>query len=182
MAEDTDFTLTLHKHYWKVGYASKAIAYTEAPETIRTLARQRFRWCYGTMQCLWKHRDLLFNPKFGALGFLSLPSIWIFQILLVALTPIVDIVLILAMFAGNGMVILPYLLAFLLFDQMIAWTACTMEGESLKKTWLMIPMRLIYRPLLSWVVWRSIFAAIRGVLVGWGKLERTASVSVPSKS
>ena len=58
-----------------------------------TLAQQRFRWAFGTMQCLWKHRDLVFNPRFGALGWFSLPSIWFFQILLVALTPLVDVLL-----------------------------------------------------------------------------------------
>ena len=52
-----------------------------------------FRWCFGTMQCLWKHRDMLFSTRFKALGFFSLPSIWFFQIILVALTPLVDFML-----------------------------------------------------------------------------------------
>ena len=180
LAEDTDLTLTLHKRGWRIRYAADAVAYTEAPETVRTLAKQRFRWCYGTMQCLWKHRDMLFNPRFRALGLFSLPGVWFFQIALVALTPVVDGILLGALFAGNARIVLPYVLAFLLLDQLIAVLACALEGEPLRRSWLMVPMRLIYRPLLSWVVWKSIVTAARGVLVGWGKLERTASVSAPT--
>lgn len=179
LAEDTDLTLTLHRRRWRVTYAADAIAYTEAPETVGTLAKQRFRWCYGTMQCLWKHRDMLFNPRYRALGWFSLPGVWFFQIGLVALTPLVDIILLGALFAGNAKIILPYVLAFLLLDQALAMLACVLEREPLRRSWIMIPMRLIYRPLLSWVVWKSILTAARGVLVGWGKLERTGNVTVP---
>ena len=181
LAEDTDLTLSLHRQGYHVRYTAGAVAWTEAPETIRALAKQRFRWCFGTMQCLWKHRDMLFNPKFRALGFFSLPSVWFFQIILVALTPMVDLLLLASVLLGDGGAVLPYFLTFLVLDQLLACLACALEGEPLSRSWIMIPMRLIYRPLLSWVVWKSIFNALRGVLVGWGKLERTASVNVPSR-
>ena len=181
LAEDTDLTLSLHRQGYHVRYTAGAVAWTEAPETIRALAKQRFRWCFGTMQCLWKHRDMLFNPKFRALGFFSLPSVWFFQIILVALTPMVDLLLLASVLLGDGGAVLPYFLTFLVLDQLLALLACALEGEPLSRSWIMIPMRLIYRPLLSWVVWKSIFNAVRGVLVGWGKLERTASVNVPSR-
>lgn len=180
LAEDTDLTLTLHRRGYRIRYSAAAVAWTEAPETIGALAKQRFRWCFGTMQCLWKHRDLLFNPKFGALGFFSLPSVWFFQIILVALTPMVDLLLLASVLLGDGRAVLPYFVTFLLLDQALAIMACLLEGEPVARSWIMIPMRLIYRPLLSWVVWRSILNAARGVLVGWGKLERTASVMVPA--
>jgi hypothetical protein len=82
---------------------------------------------------------------------------------------------------GDGGAVLPYFATFLVLDQFLALLACALEREPLSRSWIMIPMRLIYRPLLSWVVWKSIFNALRGVLVGWGKLERTASVSLPSR-
>ena len=91
LAEDTDLTLALHKNKARIVYTPDAIAWTEAPETLRNLARQRFRWAYGTLQCLWKHRDKVFNWRYRALGWFSLPSVWFFQILLVALTPLVDL-------------------------------------------------------------------------------------------
>ena len=182
LAEDTDLTLSLHRCGYLIRYMADAIAWTEAPETLRGLAKQRFRWCFGTMQCLWKHRDMLFNPKFKALGFFSLPSVWFFQIILVALTPMVDLLLLSSVLLGDGRAVLPYFLVFLVLDQVLALLACALEHEPLSRTWIMIPMRLIYRPLLSWVVWKSIVNAARGVLVGWGKLERTASATVPSRA
>ncbi|MBV9126960.1 MAG: glycosyltransferase, partial [Verrucomicrobia bacterium] len=136
LAEDTDLTLSLHRRGWRVAYAANAIAYTESPETIRALARQRFRWCYGTMQCLWKHRDMLFNPKFRTLGFFSLPSIWFFQIGLVAVTPLVDLILIAGLLTGNALVILPYIIVFLLLDQVLAVLACALENEPLRRSWI----------------------------------------------
>ncbi len=182
LAEDTDLTLSLHRRGYRIRYEAAAIAWTEAPETIRALAKQRFRWCFGTMQCLWKHRDMLFNTRFKALGFFSLPSVWFFQIILVALTPLVDFMLLASVLLGSGRAVLPYMVTFLLLDQLLAVLACVLEREPLRRSWIMIPMRLIYRPLLSWVVWKSILSAARGVLVGWGKLERTASATVPSRA
>ena len=93
LAEDTDLTLSLHRHRQRIVYVPDAIAWTEAPETVRALTRQRSRWAYGTLQCLWKHRDMVFNWNYRALGWFSLPSIWFFQIILVAVTPMVDLFL-----------------------------------------------------------------------------------------
>ena len=125
---------------------------------------------------------MVFNPKFKALGFFSLPSVWFFQIILVALTPVVDALLLASLLLGEGRAVLPYFLIFLVLDQLLAVLACVLEKEPLRRSWIMIPMRLIYRPLLSWVVWKSIKNAARGVVVGWGKLERTASPTIPARS
>ncbi len=183
LAEDTDLTLEMHRHDWRVDYVHDAIAHTEAPETVRSLARQRFRWAFGTLQCLWKHRDLTFNPQYGALGLFSLPSVWFFQILLVALTPVVDLMLVFSLVAtaGGGSLSI-YFATFLIADFLLAALACLLEGEKLRKAWIIIPMRLIYRPLLSWVIWRAILRALKGAFVTWGKLDRTASVVVRSRA
>lgn len=178
LAEDTDLTLSLHRAGWRIDYVPAALAYTEAPETFATLTKQRFRWAFGTMQSLWKHRDMTLNPRFGALGLFSLPSIWFFQIFLVALTPLVDFGLIVSLLLGNGAAILPYVLAYLAVDCALAVVACILEREPIWRAWVILPMRLIYRVLLSFVVWKSIARALQGVLVGWGKLERTAGVDV----
>src|SRR5438045_9314874 len=79
LAEDTDLTLTLHKRGQRMVYVPEAIAWTEAPETVRTVARQRFRWAYGTLQCLWKHRDRVLTWNYRALGLFSLTRHWFFQ-------------------------------------------------------------------------------------------------------
>jgi len=178
LAEDTDLTLALHKHGYSIHYAPKAVAWTEAPETVRAFAKQRFRWAFGTLQCLWKHRDLLFNPQYPALGWFSLPSAWFFNIILVSLGSIIDLILLfsLAISPANSVLYL-YFLVFLGADLFLAAIACLVEKESLAQTWLVLPMRFIYRPVLNIVVIRAILRAFKGVWVSWGKLDRTASIS-----
>jgi cellulose synthase/poly-beta-1,6-N-acetylglucosamine synthase-like glycosyltransferase len=178
LAEDTDLTLCLHRAGYRVAYAHDAVAWTEAPETLRALAKQRFRWAFGTLQCLWKHADLVFNPDFKALGWFALPSVWFSQILLVAITPAIDLVLIFSLIAGDAARMGLFFLAFLSMDMLLAVIACRLDDEPLSKFWRILPMRLIYRPLLSWVVWQAIIKAFKGAWVTWGKLERTASVVV----
>ena len=70
-----------------------------------------------------------------------------------------------------------YFLVFLGADLLLAAVACLIEREPLSQIWLVLPMRFIYRPVLSFAVIKAIVKASKGVLVGWGKLDRTASVT-----
>ncbi|MGH8047082.1 MAG: glycosyltransferase [Chthoniobacterales bacterium] len=176
LAEDTDLTLAVHQAGFRVAYAPSAVAWTEAPETVSTLAKQRFRWAFGTLQSIWKHRRLLGSSRHPGLGWFSLPSIWLFQLGLVAVAPLIDGLCLYALFIGRGMDIFPYFAAFLAAELVLAAGACAMEGEPLRAAWRIVPMRFVYRPLLSYVVWKAVLRAIRGAWVGWGKLDRTASV------
>ena len=178
LAEDTDLTLSLHKHQQRILYVPDAIAWTEAPESVRTLARQRSRWAYGTLQCLWKHRDMVFNWNYRALGWFSLPSVWFFQIILVAVTPMVDLFLLASLPFGVWPAVLPFIVTFLAMDVILATLACLLEREPIVWALRILPMRLIYRPMLSYCIWKAILRAIKGAWVSWGKLERTASVPV----
>jgi cellulose synthase/poly-beta-1,6-N-acetylglucosamine synthase-like glycosyltransferase len=178
LAEDTDLTLALHRNRKRIVYVPDAIAWTEAPETVRTLARQRSRWAYGTLQCLWKHRDMVFNWNYRALGWFSLPSVWFFQIILVAVTPMVDLFLIASLPFGAWNAVLPFIITFLAMDVILATLACLLEREPIVWALRILPMRLIYRPMLSYCIWKAILRAIKGAWVSWGKLERTASVPV----
>jgi cellulose synthase/poly-beta-1,6-N-acetylglucosamine synthase-like glycosyltransferase/peptidoglycan/xylan/chitin deacetylase (PgdA/CDA1 family)/spore germination protein YaaH len=178
LAEDTDLTLALHKDRQQIVYVPEAIAWTEAPETVRSLARQRFRWAYGTLQCLWKHRDMVFNWNYRALGWFSLPSVWFFQIILVAITPMVDLFLLASLPFGVWRAVLPFVITFLAMDVFLATLACILEREPIRQAWRILPMRLIYRPMLSYCIWKAILLGIKGAWVSWGKLERTASVPV----
>jgi peptidoglycan-N-acetylglucosamine deacetylase len=178
LAEDTDLTLSLHRQRQRIVYVPGAIAWTEAPESMRTLARQRSRWAYGTLQCLWKHRDMVFNWNYRALGWFSLPSIWFFQIILVAVTPMVDLFLLASLPFGAWNAVLPFVIIFLAMDVILATLACMLEREPIVRAWRILPMRLIYRPMLSYCIWKAILRAIKGAWVSWGKLERTASVPV----
>ena len=175
LAEDTDLTLSLQRLGRSVVYAPRALAWTEAPESLRGLARQRFRWAFGTLQCLWKHKDMVFHPRYRAIGLVGLPNVWFFQIFLVAFTPILDLVFLASFLLGASQMLIIYFFLFLLMDLASAVAACLIEREPLRWAWLSIPMRFIYRPILGWVVWRSLYKALQGAWVRWGKADRTAA-------
>ena len=177
LAEDTDLTLAIHEAGWRVECAPGAIAYTEAPESVGTLVKQRFRWALGTMQCVWKHRRQHFSTRNPALGWFSLPGIWLFQVLLVASAPFIDVLFLQSALLGRWGAVLPYFSVFLISDLVLAVVACRMESVKWTQALWVLPMRFLYRPVLSFVIWRAIVAALRGAWVGWGKLERTGAVS-----
>jgi cellulose synthase/poly-beta-1,6-N-acetylglucosamine synthase-like glycosyltransferase len=93
LAEDADLTLAIRKLGYSIVYEDAAVALTEAPDTVRGFIRQRYRWMYGTMQAAWKHRDVLFRPRYGALGFVALPNVIVFQVLFPLVSPIMDLLL-----------------------------------------------------------------------------------------
>jgi hypothetical protein len=125
---------------------------------------------------VWKHRRQAFSRRNPALGWFSLPGVWLFQFLLVAVAPLIDLLFLQAALAGRWTEVLPYFSVFLLSDLLLAVVACRMEGEKVSSALWMLPMRFVYRPILSFVVWKALAAALRGAWVGWGKLERTGSV------
>ena len=191
LAEDQDLTLALRRRGHAIAYAADAIAWTEAPDTLRALARQRFRWSFGTLQCAWKHRRALFNPRHGTLAFVALPNVWIFQLLFTALSPLADVMFVFSLFSvaliryQHGAEyavpalenVLFYYAIFLAVDWLAAVLAFVMEpDEELSLTWLIPLQRFAYRQVMYAVVVRSFAAALRGQLVGWGKQERKATV------
>jgi cellulose synthase/poly-beta-1,6-N-acetylglucosamine synthase-like glycosyltransferase/peptidoglycan/xylan/chitin deacetylase (PgdA/CDA1 family)/spore germination protein YaaH len=175
LAEDTDLTLQLHRLGWRVAFVHDAHADTEVPESVKALVSQRFRWAFGTLQCLWKHRDMTFAPGSGWIGWFALPSVWVFQIAVVAVTPVLDLIVLWSLWMGRGIAIWPYFLASLILDMTIALAALVLAGRPLSRALLAVPMRLFYRPLLGYVVWKCIGKALGGSWVRWSKLERTAS-------
>ena len=191
LAEDQDLTIALQRAGYKIHFDGSAVAWTEAPTTFRGLARQRFRWAFGTLQCLWKYRDMTFNPRYGALGLIALPQVWLFQILLTALAPVADLLLIWqllsqwlayaqhgAEFSNDNLITVGiYYCVFMVVDLLAALFGFLMERrENWSLLWWLMLQRFGYRQLMYYVVVRSISTALRGVVVGWGKLERTGTV------
>ncbi len=183
LAEDCDLTMRLHRKGYMVRNCNEAISYTEAPETMKQFMKQRFRWSFGVMQCFWKHRDAVFNPKYKNFGMVALPNILIFQIILPFLAPLADIVLLLSLLAA-GFGIMPanighivwYYFIFTLVDVAGAALAFAFEKEDYKKLIWMIPQRLVYRQLMYYILIKSFNKAIKGELQGWGVLKRTGNV------
>ena len=79
LAEDCDLTVRIIRCGWKVTTNNEAFAMTEAPEKLKQFLAQRFRWCFGVMQTFWKHREVCFNSKYKALGWVAMPNILIFH-------------------------------------------------------------------------------------------------------
>lgn len=176
LAEDTDLTLAIRRLGADIRYEDEAIAYTEAPETTRDLAKQRFRWAFGTLQAAWKHRDATFNPNYGFLGLVALPSIWIFQVLLAALSPFAEIAMFIALFAGNWRIVLLYYFGLFGLELLTAVLAYSLERAKPWDLALLFFQRIYYRQLMYYVLAKSLVYAMKGRLVGWGKLERRATV------
>ena len=195
VAEDADLTMNLLEQKYKVIYEDRALAFTEAPATARALMRQRFRWSFGILQAVFKHRaGARTNP---AMGFFALPNILIFQILLPLVSPFIDIIFAVGVVqfvlnrhfhpgAANSASfekLLTYFLAFLIIDFITSVLAFSLErrhpanrgdGWLLFHIWL---QRFAYRQLFSVVLFRTIKRALEGRPFNWEKVERTAKLS-----
>jgi cellulose synthase/poly-beta-1,6-N-acetylglucosamine synthase-like glycosyltransferase len=186
LAEDADLTLAIRKLGKRIVYEEEAIALTEAPDTVRGFIGQRYRWMYGTMQAAWKHRDVLFRRRYGALGFVALPNVVIFQVLFPLISPIMDLLLIGSLgsaafsyshhpeeeeySADNLWRVLFYYALFVSVDYLAAILAFALER---KESWgLLIWLfwqRFFYRQLMYYVAIKSTITSLKGVLVGWGR-------------
>jgi cellulose synthase/poly-beta-1,6-N-acetylglucosamine synthase-like glycosyltransferase/peptidoglycan/xylan/chitin deacetylase (PgdA/CDA1 family) len=191
LAEDQDLTIAIQKAGYQVLFDGDAVAWTEAPDSMRGLARQRFRWAYGTLQCLWKHRDMTFRRRYGALGMVALPQVWLFQILFSVVSPLVDLLLVWQVIAtgldylqhraqfnsDNLIEVAVFYAIFMLVDLAASAIAFAMEKrEKWSLLWWLVLQRFGYRQLMYYVVIRSVSAALRGPSVGWGQHERKGSV------
>ncbi|WP_267381127.1 MULTISPECIES: polysaccharide deacetylase family protein [unclassified Sphingomonas] len=192
LAEDQDLTIAIQRAGWKVRYDQFAVAWTEAPETLRALAKQRFRWAFGTLQCLWKHQSAIFGSHPRGLGWIGLPQAIVFQILLAAISPIIDLALLVSFFltyiaiqahgwaqtSHDVELMLVYWLVFTAIDMLAATIAFALERkERWRLLWLLVPQRIGYRQVMYYVVLKAIAQAVRGPMVGWGKLQRTGRVT-----
>jgi peptidoglycan-N-acetylglucosamine deacetylase len=195
VAEDADLTIAIRRLGWRVSYDEGAVAWTEAPETPGALIRQRFRWTFGTLQSFWKHSNTLFRPKYGTLGWIALPNIFVFQLALPLISPVIDLMFfgsILLWAVGQKVAHLPQLwttadversvlffLGFLLIDVFTCMVAFALER---KEDWtLLVPVllqRFYYRQLMYVVLFRSVKEAVSGRPVGWRGVEPEAPRTV----
>ncbi|OCA88006.1 hypothetical protein A8F94_09270 [Bacillus sp. FJAT-27225] len=179
LAEDTDITLKLIRMGYRIHYEPDAYAYTEAPETVKSFVKQRFRWSYGILQCLWKHSGALFSRKNKGLGFVGLPYMW-FQYVFQAFSPLIDIVFLIGLFGDTERIITYYLLFFLV-DLLVSFYAFWLERTSYRPLFHLIVQRFIYRQLLVYSIWKAFIYAGKGILIGWNKLQRSGNVKLPVK-
>lgn len=173
LAEDTDLTMALERDGWRVIYSEGAVAWTEAPATLGQLWKQRYRWCYGTLQAVWKHRRAVVESgQAGKLGRRGLPYLLLFQVLLPVLAPIVDVAAVFGLLTGNALATVLTWLGFLLMQAIPAVIAFRLDGERLGPLWALPLQQFVYRQLMYLVVIQSLATAVSGVRLPWHKLER----------
>ncbi|HUO35978.1 MAG TPA: glycosyltransferase [Candidatus Acidoferrum sp.] len=189
VAEDTDLTLTIRREGWKIVYDEYAVGRTEVPDTIDALVRQRFRWTFGTLQAVWKHRDTVGKPKYGTLGWIAIPNIFLFQILLPLVSPVIDLLFLLSIalwgLAQLRIAHLPQLwtlqdversliffAVFMIIDLFTCVVAFALEKD---EDWtLLAPLliqRFYYRQMMYFVLFRALKEAVQGRPVGWRGVE-----------
>jgi peptidoglycan-N-acetylglucosamine deacetylase len=189
VAEDTDLTLTIRRNGWKILYDEDAIGRTEVPDTVEALIRQRFRWTFGTLQAVWKHRDAVGKPRYGTLGWIAIPNIFLFQIILPLVSPVIDLLFILSIalwgLAQLRIARLPQLWTlqdverslvffaiFMLIDLLTCVVAFALEKN---EDWtLLAPLilqRFYYRQMMYVVLFRALKEAVQGRPVGWRGVE-----------
>jgi poly-beta-1,6 N-acetyl-D-glucosamine synthase len=196
LAEDMDLTWRLRRAGWRIVNEPGAAGFTEAPDSLRALFKQRFRWTHGTLQCLWKHRDAL--GRYGWFGRAALPALWLFQIGYQVLSPLIDLQvawtlvrvgqsylssalltrdwrpLPQAMESFTGIATL--FVFFFLLELAGAAIAYRLDRGRMRDLWWLFWQRFVYRQVMYAVVLRSVHKAVFGRRAGWGKLERKGTV------
>jgi peptidoglycan-N-acetylglucosamine deacetylase len=194
VAEDADLTMALLRRGYRVEYEDMALAYTEAPTNANGLMRQRFRWSFGILQAVYKHSGVF--ARKGALGFVALPNIVIFQILLPLVSPLIDIMFAVGAVwyfiqkhfhpdstdAASFHKLLAFFFVFLVVDFLASALAFALERrrpDDKEDVWLLSQVwlqRFAYRQLFSVVLFKTLKRALEGRKFAWDKLERTAAV------
>ena len=193
LAEDQDLTIAVQRRGLRVMYDQSAIAWTEAPQSFRQLARQRFRWAYGTIQCVWKHRRIMAEGRPRGLAFIGLPQTILFQLLFALVSPVIDLALIVSVIetvtsihehgytavAGDLQRIALFWLLFAAIDLTAGLIAFALErAENWRLVFWLLPQRFGYRQVMYYVVIKALIQAVRGPLVGWSSVQRSGKVEV----
>jgi len=178
LAEDTDVTVAVNRAGWRVVYEERARAWTEAPATWGELWRQRYRWCYGTLQAMWKHKAAVVERSGGHVGRRGIPYVVAFQVLLPLLAPLVDLLALYGLLFYDPLLVLAYWAGFNVIQLALAAYAFRLDRESLRPLWALPLQQFVYRQFMYAVIVQSVVAAIAGIRLRWHKLERTG-IAVP---
>ncbi len=199
VAEDADLTMNLLEQGYSVIYEDQALAFTEAPVNADGLMRQRFRWSFGILQAIFKHRGAI--QKHRAMGLFALPNILIFQILLPLFSPFIDFFFVAGVIhyfidkhfhpdttsTASFYKLLAFFLTFLIIDFLASSLAFALERKhpaSKGDGWLLFHIwiqRFTYRQVFSVVLFKTVKRAIDGKPFNWDKLDRTAKMSAATE-
>jgi cellulose synthase/poly-beta-1,6-N-acetylglucosamine synthase-like glycosyltransferase len=173
LAEDTDLTMALCRSPWRVVYAPDALAWTEAPSSLRQLWRQRYRWSYGTMQAMWKHRRAVIeHGQSGRFGRYCLTYLTLFHVLLPLSAPVVDVFSIYGLMFLNPAKVALFWLSFVVLQALAGGYALRLDGERLRSLWVLPLQQVVYRQLIYLVTIQSVIAAMLGTRQRWQVISR----------
>ncbi|WP_106399632.1 bifunctional polysaccharide deacetylase/glycosyltransferase family 2 protein [Actinocorallia populi] len=178
LAEDTDLTMSISRSGWHVVYEETAIAWTEAPSSLQQLWRQRYRWCYGTIQAMWKHRSSL-RESFGRRCLSYLVG---FQVLLPLIAPAVDIYTLYGVLFGDPVKSLVTWLVFVLLQAVAGAYALHLDRERVHPLWALPLQQFVYRQLMYLVVIQSLVTAVMGNRLAWQTIRRTGTFADPDSA
>ncbi len=177
LAEDTDLTMAVGRAGWNVAYEPRARAWTEVPASTKALWQQRYRWSYGTMQAMWKHRGALRPSARSPLGWCALPYMLTFQVLFPLLAPLIDLFAIYGVLFLDRTPVLALWLGFVGLQLALGLVAFRLDGEPAGRLWAMPLQQVVYRQLLYLVVMHAAVTAVLGTPLRWHKLARTGDFS-----
>jgi cellulose synthase/poly-beta-1,6-N-acetylglucosamine synthase-like glycosyltransferase len=160
LLEDFDITIKLLKSHQILHGNNEAVCYTEAPETLRDVYKQRLSWFRGDFQNFWKHRDTFVNPRFGIMHRLTFP----YMLISMTLVPIASIVVIITstIMLINGEW-LTFVLAFALFTilQTLLSIIGVLIAEDDMKLIVYSPLFIIgYKQFLDFTMLKALFDII----------------------
>jgi cellulose synthase/poly-beta-1,6-N-acetylglucosamine synthase-like glycosyltransferase len=178
IAEDTDVTIAVQRAGWRVVYQDRAVAWTEAPSSVGDLWRQRYRWCYGTLQAVWKHRRAVVEGR--PIWLIGLPYAVVFQVAVALFGPIVDVAALYGLLTSHARGVAGAWLGFTVAQLVQACFAFRLDRESLRPLWAVPVQQVVYRQLMYLVVIQSVAAALAGTRLRWHKLRRRGLAGAPA--
>jgi cellulose synthase/poly-beta-1,6-N-acetylglucosamine synthase-like glycosyltransferase len=198
MGEDIDLVARLHRHLrekgadYEIRFVPDPMCWTEVPSDLKSLGRQRARWQKGLLDVLWPNRDMLFRPRYGRIGWIALPYLWLFELLAPVLETVGIATIILASCLGalNRQFFLEFLIFGYAFATLISIGSVLQEEVTYKRynDWKDV-VRLVsycflehfpYRQLH--MIWRlqGMWQYLRGDRT-WRPLKRTGLASIGAR-
>jgi cellulose synthase/poly-beta-1,6-N-acetylglucosamine synthase-like glycosyltransferase len=195
IGEDMELVLRLHRYFrergerYRIEFVADPVCWTEVPETLKGLSKQRRRWQQGLIESLWTHRRMMLNPRYGAVGMIGFPYFVFFEMIgpLIAVLGYLVLPIGFALGAINLALFVAFLVVAVLLGQLLSISALALEEFSFRRheqrrdIWRLVLYSLIenlgYRQLND--VWR--IAGFRD-LIGeshWGEQERRGIGSEP---
>ena len=194
VGEDMELVVRLHRHYrdkgekYRVRFLPEPVCWTEVPESWSTLGKQRNRWQRGLADTLWRHRKMMFNPKYGRLGFLAMP----FFLFVELLSPIIELagylILTVSFFMGviNIQFALLFLTAAILLGMILSVLSVLMEELTFRRYDRMRDVAILilyaflenlgYRQIHAWWRFKGLIDFFKGNK-SWGEMTRSGTFS-----